>query len=85
MNVFAGLGIKELLAHRERIRNRIIGGQRTAVALAPGMRDEYADKSESDLRRLFREVCAALYALDPETYEDPDVSERPGQSIPIFC
>lgn len=68
MNVFDGVSLEDLLAYRNRLRNRLINGSQTRVAVGAGLSDEFAEKTDTEIRRLLLEVNEALNALDPETY-----------------
>ncbi len=86
MNIFRmnGMGANEIVNHRDRIFARIISGQRTGLSLSPGMRDEYAEKTEGELKALHFQACEELYRLAPTEYTDPATIARPGVTIPIF-
>lgn len=66
--VFQGVPVEELIKIRDRLRNRLINGSQTRVAIGQGLADEFAEKSDEELRRLLAEVNEALNELDPDTY-----------------
>ena len=68
MNVFDGVSQEDLLNYRARLRNRLINGSQTRVAVGAGLSDEFGEKTDDQLRRLLLECNEALHLIDPITY-----------------
>lgn len=81
-NMFPGWSVEELEQGLDAINDRLDNGAQTGVAIAPGMKDEFAGASHADLRRRRDEYLYALSVADPDNYANP--YQRPGQTQQAF-
>lgn len=82
MNRYVGWTKQRLLARLDLVNDAIDRGNQTVAGLEPGVRHEFAEKTDSELRAIAQEILEALNLLDPTAYPNP---ERPGYTTPIFC
>jgi hypothetical protein len=76
MNPFITKGLDELELIFNRLTERIVSGSTTSLSIGPGLRDEFAEKSEQELRQLQRECYERMSQLDPKTYPPADAKKR---------
>lgn len=62
---------KQLLDELRDVTAALKGGSQTVAGMQPGVRHEFAEKSDKELRAIELEIMAALNVLDPDTYPNP--------------
>jgi hypothetical protein len=81
--MFPGWSVQELEEGLDAINSQLDTGAQTGVAIAPGMKDDFAGIGASDLRRRRDEYLYALSVADPDNYANP--YQRPGQTTQAFA
>lgn len=75
-NRYAGRSKEWLVARLNLVNDAIDRGSQTVAGVEPGVRHEFAEKSEDELRGIAAELLHALHLLDSTNYPD-DPFERP--------
>lgn len=75
-NPFIGDSKEVLLAYKLQAKDALRGGNQTSAGVEPGVKHEFADKSDKELRQILMDIDAALFLLEPETYPNPEGQKR---------
>lgn len=76
INRYVGYTKTELEVRLRRANDALDRGNQTVAGLEPGVRHEFAEKSDEELRQIITEILTALNLIDPTTYPASSVQKR---------
>lgn len=83
MNRYILYSKEELIARLRAANDALDRGNQTVAGLEPGVRHEFATKSDAELRAIIRELLAALNLLAPDEFPNP-AGQRSGVTESVF-
>lgn len=75
MTRYTGYSKEELLLKLRQANEALDRGSVKVVGMQPGVRHEFYEKTDTQLRQIIREIQKALWELDPDTYTNPDTAK----------
>ena len=65
------------LVAKYRLVNEVLDrGSQTSAGMEPGVKHEFAEKSDAELRAILKDIMQSLYLINPDKYPNPETQNR---------